>query len=98
MGLQKNIAPFSNWKNGAKLLTISAQKISAVVLECRAVRVMAKSTNTGIIMVGSENVSTDNYTIFLNAHESTDIEVEDVSKVFAIAAVGGEGVNFSYVN
>ena len=59
---------------------------------------MAKATNTDKILIGSENVTSNNYAIFLNKNESVQIEIEDLSKVFVIANVNGEGVNFNYGN
>jgi len=94
---QKNIAPFSFWDNHEKIIADSLTQLSEKTLACRAVRIMAKSTNTGNIMIGSKNLTTSNFTIFLEANEAVDIEIEDVTKIYLIAAVNGEGVNYHHV-
>jgi len=95
--IQGNLSPFTLWKNEEKLLTTSSQKLSDDSVPCRSVRILAKATNTDKIYIGSENLTTSNYTIFLEANEAVEIEIEDINKIFLIAAINAEGVNYHYV-
>ena len=95
--IQGNLSPFTLWKNEEKVLTTSPKKLSDSSIPCRSVRILAKTTNTDKIYIGSENLTTSNYAIFLEADESVEIEIEDVSKIFLIAAINAEEVNYHYV-
>jgi hypothetical protein len=92
-----NISPFQKWINGTKTISTNITPLSIKSVICRSIRLMAKSTNTGKIFIGSDNLTTDNYSIFLNANESIDIEIDNLAKVYLIAEVDSEGVNYTYV-
>jgi len=93
----KNLVPFKKWINAEKTINDSLTQLNTENILCRTIRLMAKSTNTNKIYIGSENLTSSNYSIFLDANESVDIEIDNINKIFLIAVVNGEGVNYCYV-
>tara|TARA_R110000824_G_scaffold17436_7_gene70763 strand:+ start:2471 stop:2977 length:507 start_codon:yes stop_codon:yes gene_type:complete len=67
----------------------------AVSTACKHVDVMAAITNTGIIYVGGEGVSATTG-IALYAGDVYSVDIDNVTKIWAIASVNNEDVQFVY--
>lgn len=64
---------------------------------CLSVTIRALSTNTGLIYLGPDGVSsTTGYQ--LSAGESVDIAIDNVNRIYIDSSVNGEGVTYLAVN
>ncbi len=87
--------------DGSKTVTTAGTAVAlAASTISKRVTVTAGLANTGVICVGGSTVLAAAATrrgTPLNAGNSVTIEINNLSKVFIDATVGGEGVTYSYV-
>jgi hypothetical protein len=81
----------------------TAQPLSATSIPASRVLVTAKSSNTGSVYLGAENVNSTSYGVILAAGDAqpldavSELNVYDLSKIFIDADNNGEGVWVLYV-
>lgn len=88
--------------DGRKIVTTAGTRVAlAASTECKKVNIQAESDNTGAIVVGGANViaslATRRGTV-LEAGDSIEIEIDDLSKIYIDSTVNGDGVTFTYSN
>ena len=66
-------------------------------IPCREIRIKAKSTNTGIIYIGSNLITATKNTIKLYADDDIIININNTKKVYCLPSIANEGVNYTYI-
>ncbi len=74
----------------------TAVQISSTSTPIKAISIKALSTNTGIVYVGDADVDSSNGRE-LEAGESIDIDIDNLTKVWIDVSVNGEGVSFAAI-
>jgi hypothetical protein len=84
--------------SGKTVVTTSGTRVSlASSTACKSVTVKALTTNTGIIYVGSNTVSSSNG-LQLAASDSVSFDISDLNTINIDSSVNGEGVTYLGVN
>lgn len=84
---------------GHLTLSTSAQRLSATVIVCRRVIITALATNSGYVYIGDSSVSAQSGSetgAMLTPTGSVSIDIDDLSKVYAISDNAGDIISFTY--
>lgn len=93
-----NILPYSIMSNGATNVTTAGTRVQlAATTGTKSVTIRAKSTNTGLIYVGSVTVSSSNG-FQLSASETVSLDLDSLAKIYIDSDVDGEGVTYIYLS
>lgn len=79
----------------------TAAQLTATRTPCKVVTITAETDNTGIIVVGGEDVVAALATrrgTPLNAGDSYELSIDDLSKVYLDTTVNGDGVTYTYTS
>lgn len=88
--------------HGRKTVTTAGTPVTlaASATPSRRVTIVALDTNTGQIAVGGSGVvaasGATRTGVILNAGDTYELDINDLSKVYLDATVSGEGANFAY--
>ena len=72
-------------------------EVMGVSASCKHIDIMASIANTGIIYVGASNLTAARG-IALYPGDVYSIDIDNVNKVYVLATVDGEDVNYVYYN
>ncbi len=70
----------------------TAAKVIVAATPCKAVNIVAKPANTGMVYIGDATVSASLYYEILNPGDSVNIEIADASAIYFDVSVNGEGI------
>jgi len=92
-----NILPYSIMGNGSKdVATAGSSEALAASTSIKSVTIRAKSSNTGLIYVGSSSVSSSNG-FQLSADETVSLDLDNLSKIYLDCDSDGDGVTYIYL-
>ena len=87
-------------RDGRKTVaTAGTREALSTPVASRLVTVTALSTNTGVVVVGGSTVialQASRRGVPLNAGDSYEFEIDNLSKVFLDVTISGEGVTFAF--
>jgi hypothetical protein len=72
----------------------AGQRAQLPNIPCREITIIAKCTNTGVIYVGKNTVSSTVYGVELEAKDSFTFVVSNANELWIDASVDGEGISY----
>ena len=92
-----NINPYSILGNGVQNVTTAGTAVQLASSNAiKSITIRAKSTNTGIIYVGTSTVSSANG-FQLSSQETVSLDIANISTIWIDSSVNGEGVSYIYL-
>lgn len=82
--------------SGQTTVTTAGTRVQLATNSCLAVTIKAKTTNMGLIYVGTSTITSSNGFI-LSAGESVDIAISNTDKIYIDSSVNSEGISFAFV-
>lgn len=95
------LSAISNVTDGRKVVTTAGTRVALVSAPVAALRctITAETDNTGAVVVGGSTVVASLATrqgVPLNAGDSYELEISDLSRVYLDSEVSGDGVTYNY--
>lgn len=91
--MQSQVTSFNNVLNGKVTVTTGGTRVQLGTAACKAVAIIALSTNTGIIYLGNSAVTNGNG-LQLTAGQPVSLAVTSLGAIWIDCSVNGDGVTY----